>query len=137
VADNLRFHPIALTALRIFAGLAFFIHGATKLFGWFGGVPNVGKVELMSRFGAAGVIEVVAGLCIALGLFTRPLAFIASGEMAVAYLIQHVPMGKSVWWWQNGGEVVLLFAFVWLFFSANGAGPYSMDAWLRRRRGPA
>ena len=137
MTDNPRFHSIALTALRIFAGLAYFVHGAQKLFGLFGGFgPNHGKVELMSRFGAAGVIEVVAGLCIALGLFTKPLAFIASGEMAVAYLLVHFGADK-IWWWQNGGELPLLYAFLWLFFSANGAGPYSADASMNRRRGPA
>ncbi|MEO8200132.1 MAG: DoxX family protein, partial [Gemmatimonadota bacterium] len=85
ILSDPRARAITQTALRVVAGLAFFSHGGQKLFGWFGGMgPNGGSVELMSRFGAAGVIETVAGLGIALGLFTRPLAFIASGEMAVA-----------------------------------------------------
>lgn len=131
---NPRFHTIALTALRIAAGLTFSSHGAQKMLGWFGGFgPNGGTVELMSRFGVAGSIELVGGICIALGLFTRPVAFIASGEMAVAYFLMHVGGSGKLWWFQNGGELVLLYSFVWLFFSANGAGPYSVDAGLRGR----
>ncbi|MEO8450580.1 MAG: DoxX family protein [Gemmatimonadota bacterium] len=137
MTDNPRFHSIALTGLRVFAGLAFAVHGSQKLLGLFGGFgPNHGKAELMSRFGAAGIIETVAGVCIALGLFTRPLAFIASGEMAVAYLTVHLG-ADHIWWWQNGGEVPLLYSFIWLFFSAHGAGPYSLDAKMNRGRGPA
>ena len=82
---------LTLTLLRIVAGVLFFSHGAQKLFGWFGGMgPGGGTASLMSLMGAAGVIEVVAGVGIALGLATRPLAFIASGEMAVAYFWSHV-----------------------------------------------
>src|SRR5262245_25705839 len=84
------FRSFAHAALRIAAGSAFFTHGAAKLFGWFGGMgPNGGTVELMSRFGVAGVIETFGGACLLLGLFTRPIAFIASGEMAVAYFWMH------------------------------------------------
>lgn len=125
----------ALTLLRVFAGLAYFSHGAQKLFGWFGGMgPNGGTVDLMSRFGAAGVIEVVGGALLVLGLFTRVVAFLASGEMAVAYFWIHTGGSGSIWWWQNRGETVMLYSFIWLFFAANGAGPYSLDAWLANRR---
>jgi putative oxidoreductase len=125
----------ALTLLRIFAGLAFFSHGAQKLLGWFGGFgPEGGTAELMSRFGVAGVIELVGGLLIVIGLFTRIAAFIASGEMAVAYFWMHSMGSGSIWWWENRGETVMLFSFLWLFFAAYGAGPYSVDAWLARRR---
>jgi putative oxidoreductase len=124
----------AQSALRIAAGLAYFSHGAAKLFGWFGGVgPDGGTVELMSRFGAAGVIETVCGAALVLGLFTRPLAFIASGEMAVAYFWMHWGQSGEIWWWQNRGELVMLFSFIWLFFAAAGAGPFSLDAWRAGR----
>ncbi|NOT08127.1 MAG: DoxX family protein [Gemmatimonadales bacterium] len=123
--------PIALSLLRIAAGAAYFSHGAQKLFGWFGGFgPDHGKAELMSKFGAAGVIEVVLGACLILGLFTRAAAFLASGEMAVAYFAVHIPMSGQVWWWANGGEMVMLFSFIWLMIAANGGGPWSLDAKL-------
>ena len=89
----------------------------------------------MSRFGAAGTIEVVAGVCIVLGLFTRSVAFIASGEMAVAYFWMHVGGSGKLWWWLNRGEVVILYAFIWLLFAAWGAGPFSLDARWRLRGG--
>ena len=129
------FLTIAHTALRVAAGLAFFTHGAQKLFGWFGGMgPDGGAVPLMSQFGAAGVIEVVAGLGIALGLFTRPLAFIASGEMAVAYFMVHWGGSGKPFWWANGGELALLYSFLFLWMSAAGAGPYSVDAQMKRSK---
>ena len=125
---------ISFTLLRIVAGILFFSHGAQKLFGWFGGFgPNGGTVNLMSLMGAAGVIEVVAGIGIALGLATRPLAFIASGEMAVAYFWSHTRRSNSIWWWENGGEVAMLYCFLWLYVSASGAGRVSLDALLGRR----
>ena len=135
-----RYLTATQTALRIAAGLTFFSHGAAKLFGWFG---SDGKtVELMSRFGAAGVIETVAGACIILGAATRVMAFIASGEMAVAYFWMHVARGETsnLWWWANHGELPMLYAFIWLLFAAWGAGPFSVDEWMRKRRaapGPA
>lgn len=130
-----RFRSIAHAALRIAAGLAFFSHGAQKLFGWFGGFgPDGGTADLMTRYGAAGVIETVTGLAIVLGLFTRPMAFIASGEMAVAYFWMHWGRTSEMWWWENRGELVMLYCFVWLLFAAWGGGPLSVDAWLRRRR---
>ncbi len=132
---NSRFLPAVHAALRIVAGAAFFSHGAAKLFGWFGGFgPDGGTVNLMSRFGAAGVIEVVCGLCLVLGLATRLAAFIASGEMAVAYFWMHVGGSGHIWWWQNHGEMVMLYCFIWLAFAAWGAGPFSVDAWLENRR---
>ena len=132
---NARFLPAAQAALRIVAGLAYFSHGAQKLFGWFGGMgPGGGTVELMSRFGAAGVIEVVGGACLVIGFGVRLVAFLASGEMAVAYLLMHAAGSGSIWWWVNRGEVPLLYCFVWLVFAAWGAGAFSVDAWLARRR---
>jgi putative oxidoreductase len=125
---------LTFTALRIVAGILFFSHGAQKLFGWFGGLgPSGGTANLMSLMGAAGIIEVVAGVGIALGLATRPLAFIASGEMAAAYFWSHTRRSNSVWWWENGGEVAMLYCFLWLYLAAMGAGRISVDA-LRGRR---
>ena len=138
MVNPMRFHSAAVTALRVVAGLAFFSHGAQKLFGWFGGVgPDGGIAPYMSRFGAAGLIEVVAGLGIALGVGTRVLAFIASGEMAVAYFWIHVGGSSSLWWWSNRGELAVLYAFIWLFFAAAGAGPVSVAEWWRKRSGAA
>lgn len=127
------FQNATLDAMRIAVGLAFFTHGGQKIFGWFGGFGQSGTAELMTRFGAAGVIEVVAGTLLVLGLFTRPAAFIASGEMAAAYIWAHWAGQGEMWWWENGGELALLYCFVWLFFAARGAGPFSLDAVLRRR----
>lgn len=130
-----KFLPWTQAALRIAAGAAFFSHGAQKLFGWFGGMgPNGGTVELMSRFGAAGVIETVAGLCILLGCGTRWAAFIASGEMAVAYFWMHASRNGSLWWWENRGEVVMLYSFIFLVFAAWGGGPLSVDGALAKKK---
>jgi putative oxidoreductase len=93
-------------------------------------------VELMSRYGAAGVIETVGGLLIVVGLFTRWAAFIAAGEMAVAYLWMHVGRSGELGWWDNRGELALLYCFIWILFAAWGAGPYSVDAMLMRRSSP-
>lgn len=135
--EPIRAQSVTLTLLRVAAGAAFFCHGAQKLLGWFGGFgPGGGHAEYLSRFGAAGVIEVVTGACIVLGLFTRLLAFIASGEMAVAYFWVHVGMSGTLWWWRNNGEAPLLYCFIWLLFAAHGPGPYSLDA-VRTRRAAA
>ncbi|HEX9729698.1 MAG TPA: DoxX family protein [Gemmatimonadales bacterium] len=134
------YRAIAQNALRIAAGLAFFSHGAQKMFGWFGGFgADGGTVDLMSRFGIAGTVEVTAGALIALGLFTRPAAFVASGEMAVAYFWMHWWRSGEMWWWENRGETVLLYSFIWLLFAAWGGGTFSLDAWLTKRKaaGPA
>ena len=119
---------LALTLLRIVAAVLFFSHGAQKVFGWFGGMgPGGGAATLMSLMGAAGVIEVICATGIGLGLATRLLAFIASGEMAVAYFYSHVRSSHSLWWWENRGEVAILYCFLWLYFAAAGAGPISID----------
>jgi putative oxidoreductase len=115
-------------ALRIVAGFLFFQHGLPKLFGGFG---SRGPVELFSQMGLAGVIEVFGGAAIALGLFTSPIAFVASGEMAVAYFQAHLPRG--VWPVANGGELAAIFCFVFLYLAATGAGKWSLD-WLRKSR---
>ena len=120
--------------LRIVTGLAFMTHGLPKLFGWLGGFGGPGEAaELMSRFGVAGVLETFGGLLIVFGLFTRPVAFLLAGEMAVAYFWIHSGFSDP-WWWTNGGEKAMLFSFIFLFFSAWGAGPFSVDARLAARK---
>jgi putative oxidoreductase len=134
MTDRNAFEDPALAALRIAAGLGYFSHGAQKLFGWFGGFgQDGGTAELMTRFGAAGVIEVICGAAIVLGLFTRPLAFLASGQMAVAYFWVHVG-GGGLFWWANGGELPMVYSFLWLYIAVRGPGSFSLDAWLERRR---
>lgn len=98
-------------------------HGLQKLFGWLGAK---GAVELMSLMGAAGIIEVVGGTLIAIGLFTSPVAFIASGEMAFAYFMAHAPQG--LWPIMNGGELAVLYCFLFLYFAAVGSGRWSVDS---------
>jgi putative oxidoreductase len=122
-----RYSDTAYFLLRFAAGFMFAVHGAQKLFGVLGGKVVTGDTLML----VAGVIELVAGILIAAGLFTRPAAFLASGEMAVAYLKAHLPQG--LWPVQNGGELALLYAFLFLFVAAYGAGLYSLDAALRHR----
>jgi putative oxidoreductase len=118
-----RYSPYLYALLRIVAGLLFVQHGLQKLFGWFGAK---GAVELMSQMGAAGIIEVVGGTLISIGLFTSPVAFLASGEMAVAYFQAHAPRG--MWPIMNGGELAVLYCFLFLYFAAVGSGRWSVDA---------
>jgi putative oxidoreductase len=118
--------------LRIGAGLLFFLHGAPKLFGWFGGMgPAGGSAELFSLMGLAGVLEVFGGLAIALGVLTRPVAVVLALEMLAAYFMAHAPQGPVPY--SNGGELALLYLVVWTFLAGNGAGPWSVDAALRDR----
>jgi putative oxidoreductase len=122
------------TALRIVAGLLFLMHGGQKLLGWFGGVDGQGAaVGLASLAGVAGILEIVGGALIIIGLLTRPVAFLLSGEMAVAYFMVHFPQG--FWPLQNGGEPAVLFCFIFLYMAARGAGPFSVDAMIGRRSG--
>jgi putative oxidoreductase len=126
--------PRALSILRIVAAFCFMQHGAQKLLGFpiEAGEP-AHTAALFSLFGLAGMIELGGGALLLLGLFTRPVAFVASGEMAVAYFMVHAPRG--FWPILNHGELVVLFCFIWLYISVVGAGPWSLDA-LRQRGGP-
>ena len=121
--------------LRVVAGLLFFQAGAMKLFGWFGGMPGGGTAPLMSQVGIGGALEVFGGIAIILGLLTRPIAFILSGEMAVAYWQFHAPNGA--WPIQNQGQPAVLFCFIFLYMAAHGGGDWSLDALIRRKRGGA
>jgi putative oxidoreductase len=113
--------------LRIVAGLLFACHGAQKLFGVLGGVggqPGM-AAPLFSLMGLAGLIELVGGLCIAVGLFASYAAFIASGEMAAAYFMAHAP--RSFWPIQNDGELAVLYCFLFLYMAARGSGICALD----------
>lgn len=122
---------LALFLLRVVSGFLFLQAGGLKLFGWFGGMPGGVTVSLASELGLAGLLEFFGGIAILLGLFTRPVAFFLSGEMAVAYWQVHAPQG--LWPTQNMGMAPILFCFIWLFFAANGGGDWSLDAVLGRR----
>jgi putative oxidoreductase len=118
--------PRILSVLRIVTGLLFIEHGTMKFFNFppsemFAG----GAVPLFSLYGFAGVLELVGGALIILGLFTRPIAFILSGEMAVAYFMEHVK--HSFYPTINQGESAILFCFVFLYFVFAGPGPWSVD----------
>lgn len=113
--------PVLYALLRIVAGLLFSLHGFQKLFGAFGADA---PMPLMSQMGVAGVVEAVGGVLIALGLFTSPVAFVASGEMAVAYFLAHAPRG--FWPIANGGELAVLYCFLFLYIAARGSGRWSL-----------
>jgi putative oxidoreductase len=117
--------------LRVVAGFLFCQSGSVILFGWFGGMPGGQSAPLMSQTGIGGVLEFFGGLAIMLGLLTRPVAFILSGEMAVAYWQFHAP--KGAWPLQNGGLPSALFSFIFLFMAAQGGGDWSLDALVRRK----
>jgi putative oxidoreductase len=118
---------LSLNLLRIATGFCHAQHGAQKLLGAFGGMGDSGgAAPFMSIFWIAGVMETIGGTLVALGLFTRPVAFLLSGEMAVAYFQFHAPQG--FWPTINGGVTAIVYCFLWLYFSAAGAGPWSLDA---------
>ena len=123
--------PQLQSILRIVAAFMFMTAGTTILFAFPSGMPGGATVELMSQTGIGGLLELVGGALMLVGLFTRPVAFILSGEMAVAYFQFHFP--QSFWPTINMGMPAILYCFLFLWFSAAGAGPWSLDA-LRERR---
>jgi putative oxidoreductase len=122
-----RFEPYAFALFRITVGGLFLFHGLQKLFGMYGGT----QVPYLSRAGAAGIIELVGGVLVALGAWTVPTAFIASGEMAFAYYLGHY--GRATWPIQNGGELAALYCAAFLYISTHGPGTFSLDTLMRRR----
>ena len=122
--------PRLLSILRIVAALIFMEHGTQKLLGF--PLSDRPAPELLTMSGIAGVLELVGGALLVLGLFTRPVAFILSGEMAVAYWYAHAP--QSFFPVNNGGDAAILYCFVFLYLFAAGGGPWSLDAWLRGGR---
>ena len=128
------FSPQLRSVLRILAAFTFMLHGTMKLFAFPAGMgPHNFTVQLMLQLGLAGVLETFGGLLLLLGLFTRPVAFILAGEMAVAFFQVHFP--RSFWPVISGGELAYLYCFIWLYLSAAGPGPWSLDGLLRRRNG--
>ena len=125
-----RLMPYLLSVLRIVAGALYIAHGTSKLFG-VPGHPFHPPVFAMTLMFAAGILETFGGILMCLGLLTRPVAFVLSGQMAVAFFKQHLP--QSPWPILNGGELAVLYCFLWLFFSVAGPGPISLDA-LRGKR---
>jgi putative oxidoreductase len=123
--------PRAQGLLRIVAGFLFLQHVTTKLFG----LPHIAyfdNLRLFSLVGFAGLLELVGSPLLILGLFTRPTAFILAGEMACAYFIGHAPQGHFLSPTLNQGEAAVLYCFIFLFFSAAGAGAWSLDAARQR-----
>ena len=123
--------PVLLSALRIVAAFLLMAHGTQKLFGLPATEPR-DPVALMSLLGTAGVFETFGGLLLLVGLYTRPVAFVLAGLMAAAYFTSHAPRG--FWPILNRGELAALFSFVFLYLSAAGGGPLSLDAWFRKVR---
>ena len=123
--------PYLLSILRIICAFLFVQYGTAKLLAFPGEVmPGGGTAPLLSIAGVAGALEMVGGALLLVGLFTRPVAFLLSGEMAVAYFMGHAVRG--FWPVLNQGSPAILFCFLWLYFSTAGAGPWSIDALLRR-----
>lgn len=121
--------PRVLSILRIVAGLLFLQHGLMKFFGF--PLAMRGELAMFSMMWFAGAIEIVGGILVALGLFTRPAAFVMSGQMAFAYFLSHAP--KNFYPIANNGEAAILFCFVFFYLVFAGPGPWSLDARLRER----
>jgi putative oxidoreductase len=120
--------PRILSILRIVAAVLFFEHGAQKILGFPAGGHSP---EMFSLIWVAGILELVGGALLILGLFTRPVAFLLSGEMAFGYWMIHAP--KSAFPAVNGGDAAILFCFVFLYFVFAGPGPWSVDACAREK----
>jgi putative oxidoreductase len=117
-----------LSVLRIMTGLLFLEHGTSKFLGF----PHVEKVpDALSMAGISGIFELVGGVLIVLGLFTRPVAFLLSGNMAVAYFYAHAP--RAFFPVLNGGDAAILYCFVFLYLVFAGPGPWSVDAMMKRK----
>lgn len=123
--------PIALSLLRIMTGLLFLQHGTLKWLGFPAG-PNAGSGSLSTMSGVGGVFELIGGALLVIGLFTRPVAFLLCGEMAIAYFYSHNPRGLFPIF--NAGELAVLYCFVFLYFICAGAGPWSVDAMMGNKR---
>jgi putative oxidoreductase len=124
--------PWALSLLRIIIGLLFLEHGTSKYLSL--PVSQMTGASPMSLSGFNGIIEIVGGVLILLGLFTRPVAFILAGDMAVAYFLAHAPRGFFPL--LNGGELAIVYCFVFLYIAAAGPGPWSVDHLLAKRAQP-
>ncbi|HWW47435.1 MAG TPA: DoxX family protein [Xanthobacteraceae bacterium] len=123
------FRPVVLSLLRIVSGLLILQYGLAKILKW-PAVPMFKDVQLFSLYGLAGTIELVGGILLVLGLFTRPVAFILSGQMAFAYFMGHAPRGFFPI--LNGGNLAIEWCFLFLYFAVAGGGSLSLDAIKRR-----
>ena len=128
--------PRAHALLRIVTAYLFLQHGSSKLLG-FPHVAMFDNLQVASLIGFAGILELVGGILVLIGLFTRPVAFILSGEMAVAYFMGHASKGAVLTPMLNQGELAVLYCFVFLWLAAAGAGPWSVDAARGARTGTA
>ncbi|HEX8703412.1 MAG TPA: DoxX family protein [Myxococcaceae bacterium] len=125
--------PYFLSLLRIMAGFLFIQYGTTKLLGFPAPVmPDGSTAPVTSLPGVAGLFEMVGGTLMLVGLFSRPVAFVLSGQMAAAYFMVHASQG--FWPVLNGGTPSTLFCFIWLYISSAGPGPWSVDALMSRKR---
>lgn len=122
--------PYLRSLFRIVAAFTFSLHGWQKFFGLFGGVGGV-RPPLTSMLGVAGVLETFGGALLLVGFLTRPIAFLLSGEMAIGYFHTHLP--RSFWPLLNFGEITVLYCFMFLWLSAAGPGPWSVDKLLRKK----
>ena len=120
-----------LSVLRIAIAFTFVLHGCQKLFGLFGGMGGHGAVHMWSRLWVAAILETFGGSLVFVGLLTRPVAFLLCGEMAFAYFTTHFPRG--FWPIQNGGELAVLYCFIFLYLSAAGGGAFSLDRAIWKR----
>jgi putative oxidoreductase len=123
--------PRVLSLLRVVAALTFIEHGTQKLLNFPARPNNAPGPQLFSLYGAAGTIEIVGGILLVFGLFTRPVALILSGEMAFAYWMSHAP--KSMFPILNGGDGAVLFCFIFLYLAFAGGGAFSLDALMRKK----
>jgi putative oxidoreductase len=123
--------PYFKSILRITSAFMFILAGTMKLFAFpIGMPPDNSTAELFTQVGIGGILETFGGFLMLIGLFTRPTAFILSGEMAVAYFQFHAP--ASVWPIVNNGVAAVLYCFIWLYFSSAGSGPWSVDSYLNK-----
>ena len=120
--------PYVRSIVRIVVALLFLEHGLSRLFGWPSPLPTP---PMLSMYWFAGAIELCGGILLGLGLFTRPAAFVMSGEMAFAYFLSHAPRGFFPI--LNGGDGAILYCFIFLYFAFAGPGPWSLDAMWRKR----
>jgi len=129
-----KFSPYVLALLRVSAGYMFLLHGMQKLFGLFGGLAGDGMpVEIFSMMGIGGIIETLGGLLLILGLFTRPAAFLMSGQMAYAYFFMHASSENLILPLVNKGELALLYSVVFLYFVFAGSGACAIDNKLSKK----
>jgi putative oxidoreductase len=123
-----KWQPHVLSVLRIISGLLFLEHGTSKFLGF----PHVERVpDALSMPGVGGMFELVGGALMVIGLFTRPVAFLLCGEMAVAYFYAHAP--RAFFPVINGGDAAVLYCFIFLYLVFAGAGPWSVDAMMKRK----